>query len=466
MNNSISLALYLKTTLERTNANMKLRYALAALICFTSFNVLSSNTELFKGSNPWSEIRKERLNTLLPYAMKEANIDAWLIICRENDNDPMAKHIGCENAGKTAVFIFYFSENTQNFKSLAFSPIGEATALNDVNIVDSVIEVARDASAIEMATEFIHTQSFKNIAVNSSDTNPQADGLSHSQYRMLTEYLGKKYTNLLISSEDLIYEFLAVKLPAEVEIMRKAAKLTAQWQIEAYNTIIPGRTTDSDVAEYLKQKMNEYGVLDAWAPSQNPNVVSGTDRGHSHATDRIIQPGDVIQTDFGIRVYDTWVTDIQRFAYVLKEHETTPPDDIAYYWESAKQGRDAAFSSMRSGATGFEVDRAQREVMAARGSLPVMWSTGHPVGYVAHDSGPALNSKSNYANNQKTLKPNMTFAFDGFYKWIMPNGLPKTISVEEMVVIKSDKAEYLIPPQMDLILIKSKRSPTSNEPNF
>lgn len=433
---------------------MKLWYILATLVLSHSFNAISADTELFKGPNPWPEIRKERLKTLLPYAMKEVKVDAWLIVCRENNNDPMAKHIGCENAGKTAVFMFYFSSNYTEFNSLAFSPIGEATALKDIKIVDRVVEVARDSDAIAMAADYIRAQTFKNIAINTSDTDPQADGLSHSQYKTLTQYLGEKHSSLLMSAQDLIYEFLAVKLSTEVDIMRKAAVLTAQWQIEAYNTIIPGQTTDADVARYLKQKMQEYGVTDAWAPTQNPNVVSGTDRGHSHATDRIIQPGDVIQTDFGIRVYDTWVTDIQRFAYVLRENETKPPDDIAHYWESAKQGRDAAFAAMRAGATGFDVDKAQRVVMDEKGSLPVMWSTGHPVGYVAHDSGPALNSKANNSSNQKTLKPNMTFAFDGFYKWIMPNGLPKTISVEEMVVIKSDRAEYLIPPQIDLILVK------------
>jgi Xaa-Pro dipeptidase len=89
-------------------------------------------------------------------------------------------------------------------------------------------------------------------------------------------------------------------------------------------TVIPGKTTDADVARYLKKRMKELGVEDAWAPDQNPNVNSGIDRGHSHSTDKVIQPGDFIQTDFGIKVYGIWVTDIQRFAYVLPEGEEKP----------------------------------------------------------------------------------------------------------------------------------------------
>jgi Xaa-Pro dipeptidase len=108
---------------------------------------------------------------------------------------------------------------------------------------------------------------------------------------LLTEALGEQASTKLVSSDALVYEYLAIKLPAEVEIMRSAAALTAKWQLEAYAQVVPGKTTDRDVALFLKQRMAEAGVEDAWAPEQNPNVVSGTDRGYSHATDRIIQAG-------------------------------------------------------------------------------------------------------------------------------------------------------------------------------
>lgn len=166
----------------------------------------------------------------------------------------------------------------------------------------------------------------------------------------------------------------------------------------------------------------------------------------------------VIQTDFGIKVFDRWVTDIQRFAYVLKEGETKAPKNIQYYWESAKNGNRQAMKAMKPGVKGVDVDRAQRVVMKEAGSQNVMWSTGHPVGYVAHDIGPNLGgSQSTHIrpDSEKVLKEGMTFAFDGFHSWKLPNGNLKTISVEEMVVITKDGAEYLIAPQEELILISS-----------
>jgi Xaa-Pro aminopeptidase len=428
-----------------------LKFTILFVICIISFSSLAS----FKGPSPWPEIRKQRIASLLPQALSAAGVDAWIVVCRENDNDPLADHVGCENAGQTAVFMFYNDKN--GFQSMAFSPAGESKALAETQFLDRVVSVARNDSALTQAAEFLKKKDFARIAINISKNNAQADGLSYTQHQQLTSALGDGLSERLVSAEEVVYQWLSIKLPAEIDIMRKAAAITAQWQIEAYQQIVPGQTTDADVALFLKTKMREAGVGDAWAPDQNPNVNSGTDRGHSHATNKIIQPGDVIQTDFGIRVYDRWVTDIQRFAYVLKEGEDKAPEDISQYWENAKQGRDAAFKAMKPGARGIEVDAAQRAVMDSTGSLPLMWSTGHPVGYVAHDTGPNLGGSKAVAvrpASKRKLQEGMTFAFDGFYSWSLANGDPKTISVEEMVHITKDGAEYLIEPQVELVLIQ------------
>jgi len=409
------------------------------------------------GENPWPEIRKKRINTLLPNALKEANVDCWLVICRENNNDPLADHVGGENAGGTAAFLFY--NDDKGFHSLAFSPSGESTALDELDIHDEVVPVERGKSAIEQAVTFIKAQNFSRIAINSSQSNSTADGLSYTQRQTLESFLGSD-ANKLVSSTEVVYNWLSIKLPEEVEILTKAAELTAQFQIEAYQQIIPGTSTDADIAKFLKQKMAEYGVKDGWAPDQNPNVNSGPDRGHSHATDKVIMPGDVIQIDFGIKLYDRWVSDIQRFAYVLKEGETKAPEDIQFYWDSGKAGSRAALAAMKPGVKGVDVDRAQRVLMNKAKSEYVMWSTGHPVGYVAHDVGPNLGgSQSSHVRpaSEKKLKEGMTFAFDGFHAWKRADGTEKTISVEEMAVVTKDGARYLTKPQEELILISSNK---------
>lgn len=404
--------------------------------------------------SPWPEIRKQRINKLLPNALKAAKVDAWLIVCRENNNDPLAEHIGCENAGSPAAYLFYFNKGA--FHSVAYSPSSEAKALDELNIHEKVISVPRSVSALKYAAEFIKKQPFERVAINVSDFNAQADGLSHSQYKQLANLLGAKQTAKLVSSEEVVYQWLSIKLPAEVEIMKEAAMLSATWQIEAYKTIIPGKTTDADVAKFLKAKMKARGVTDAWAADQNPNVNSGPDRGHSHSTNKVIMPGDVIQIDFGVKLYNRWVSDIQRFAYVLKEGETSAPANIQQYWINARDSGFAAFNAMKPGVKGIDVDQAQTVLMNKYNSEPVPWSTGHPVGYVAHDTGPNLGgSRSAQVRPaaHRKLKEGMVFAFDGFFSWPLNNTEFKTISVEEMAVITKNGAEYLIPPQQNLILV-------------
>jgi len=410
----------------------------------------------FDGPNPWPDIRAERIQTLLPVAMQRADVDTWAIICRSNNNDPLARHVGCENAVAPAVFMFRLIDD--EVFSIVFTPPGEAVALQEIGLQDSIIVVGRSPGALVEAADYINRNLDGNLALNFSENNEIADGLSHTQFNRFSDMLTQQVRNRTVSSEDLVYEWLSVKLPAEVDILRKAAELTAQWEVEAYRQVIPNESTDKDIADFLKAKMREYGVTDAWAPAQNPAVNSGPDRGHAHPTDRVIRPGDVIQIDFGIKVYDMWVTDIQRFAYVLHPGETEPPADIQRYWEVARDGNRKALEAMAPGVTGFEVDSVQREWMRENGSMEVMWNTGHPVGYVAHDVGPSLGGAQEGRDPRpeafRELRPGNVFAFDGFYMWEIEGGT-KTISVEEMAVVTEDGAEYLTAPQEELILISS-----------
>jgi Xaa-Pro aminopeptidase len=413
----------------------------------------------FSGPSPWPAIRKERVAKLLPEAMRRAGVDAWVVVCRENDNDPLALHVGGENAGGAAAFLFLLGE--KGLRSIALSPAGEATALKDVGLHDEVVVLERGANVWDEAGKRLRAAAPKKIAVNSSAMTV-ADGLSHTQRGQLEKALGAEIAARLASSEELVIEWLSVKVPQEIEILRRAAALTAALELEAYETVVPGKTRDSDVARYLKRRMRELGVEDSWAPDQNPNVNSGPDRGHSHETDRVIRPGDFIQTDFGIKVHGVWCTDVQRFAYVLAPGESEPPADAVKKWENSRRGSRVALAAMRPGVRGYDVDKAQRDWMKEAGSEWVMWGTGHPVGYWAHDVGPALSGAQREGPasgaNARGLRAGQTFAFDGFFSWKLAGGAEagtKTISVEEMAVVTPSGAEYLIPPQEALVLIRS-----------
>lgn len=408
----------------------------------------------FTGPSPWPAIRQERIARLLPGAMHSAGVDAWVVLLRENANDPLAPHVGGENAGAPAAVVMLHRGGA--VRSVMLSGFGEAIALRELGVHDTVVVVEGGLEGLyRSVAATLQSSGARRVAVNSGPL-AVADGLTWTQRLALAQAMGPGVE--LVSSTPLVDEWLAVKLPGEVEVMSRAAELTARLEEEAYATVVPGRTRDSDLAVFLKGRMRELGVEDGWSPAQNPSVNSGPDRGHSHASDRVIQHGDVIQIDFGIKVHGVWVTDIQRFAYVLRPGETRPPAEVQRRWEAARAGGAAAFAAMKPGVTGAAVDSAQRLVMAREGSATVPWGTGHPVGYWAHDVGPGLNRRTT-----RVLAPGQVLAFDGFFAWTLPGGDgtwgngSKTISVEEMAVVTATGAAYLIPPQRELILIPSSR---------
>ena len=416
----------------------------------------------FEQTNPWPEIRKERIEKLLPRAMELAGVDTWVVICRENANDPLAMHVGGENAGGTAAFVFSLQD--KKVFSTAFSPWGEVIALEELGLHDQIITLRDPGEVWTELAGYLQKFNPEKIAVNSSSNNI-ADGLSWSQRKELESALGQELKTRLLSSEELVSQWLSVKLPEEVEIMARAGELTVQIQLEAYRQVIPGKTRDSDVANFIKKRVEELGLGYAWSPGHNPNVNSGFPRGHAAASDKVIVPGDFIQTDFGIKVFDVWCTDYQRFAYVLAPGETEPPPEALEKWEKAVKGHRIVLKAMKPGVRGYDVDLAQRRWMEEAGSLPVKWGTGHPVGYWAHDIGPALTGgqrESLPPDAQKTLRPGQTFAFDGFFAWEeeRPYGRgEKQISVEEIAVVTEEGGKYLISPQEDLFLITPEQKP-------
>jgi Xaa-Pro aminopeptidase len=390
--------------------------------------------------------------------MQLAGVDAWVVICRENANDPLAMHIGGENAGGTAAFLFTLLDGA--VASTALSPWGEAVGLSEMQVHDRVVPL-EDPSTIWTDLARILTEiNPKAIAVNSSAKNV-ADGLSHTLRLQMEAALPAELRGRLVSSENLVAEWLSVKLPQEVEIMRQAGELTVQIELEAYSRIVPGETRDSEVAAFIQSKVAELGLGFGWSPAHNPSVNSGFPRGHAGASDKLIIPGDFMQTDFGIKVFDVWCTDYQRFAYVLSPGEMEPPQEALHKFEIARRGHRIALAAMKPGATGLDVDSAQRRWMEQNGSRPVKWGTGHPVGYWAHDIGPALTGGQREVpppDSLRVLRPGQTFAFDGFFAWedARPYGTAeRLISVEEMAVVTEHGAEYLIPPQEELVLIKS-----------
>ena len=211
-----------------------------------------------------NEIRIEKFDRILPRVMRDNNIDMWIHIIRSWIPDPLRFELG-SNSG---VFIFN-DYGGDRIERIAFS-----NQLRDPTIYDKVIKentrdesignafrddspVEQPGSPMELDIRFAGLKNLvierqpKNIAVNymddfatasSSEFSPLTDGISYKDYNLLIETLGKKYAKRVKSAEYLIMDYLAGRVPMEIELYKKFGAIAADNLDREFNKVVPGIT--------------------------------------------------------------------------------------------------------------------------------------------------------------------------------------------------------------------------------
>jgi Xaa-Pro aminopeptidase len=155
--------------------------------------------------------------------------------------------------------------------------------------------------------------------------------------------------------------------------------------------------------------------------------------------------------DFGIRHQD-YCADLQRTFYVLREGETAPPPDVQRGFDTIVSAIEQARRAIRPGVIGRDVDAVARSIITDAGYAEFPHGLGHQVGRYAHDGtallGPAWEKYAQRpfvpieAGMVFTIEPRLTVPGYG------------VATVEEMVVVTKDGAEFLSGPQRTLRLVK------------
>lgn len=114
-------------------------------------------------------------------------------------------------------------------------------------------------------------------------------------------------------ASDLLLEIRKVKSPAEVEMMRRSARIAQRGVESMYAMARPGIRERDLLAEY-ERAVRAAGSDELPFATQ---VAGGPRTGlvTAHATDRVIQPGDVVRSDSGA-LYEGYCADISRGKYV------------------------------------------------------------------------------------------------------------------------------------------------------
>jgi Xaa-Pro aminopeptidase len=380
--------------------------------------------------------------------LNEKGIDAWLTFVRETGQtrDPVLDLILDLNVTWISAFIL-----TAQGDRVAIVGRFDRENVAALEVWDPVI--GYDESIRGPLVETLQRLNPREIAINYSENDPAADGLTHGMWCMLHRLLsGTPFVGRLISAEDLIGSLRGRKTPLELEAIRRAVETTERLFAEIGAFLRPGRT-EREIQAFVHERMRAYGVEPAWDPDYCPIVAVGPEApaGHAMPGDRRVAPGVLVHVDLGIR-QEGFCSDLQRVWYVLGEGETEPPPEVQRAFRAVREAIQAGFQTLRPGVQGWEVDAAARRALTGQGYPEYLHALGHHIGRTVHDGSTILGPRwERYgqtpygvveAGNVFTLELGVRVPGYGY------------VGLEEDVRVTPQGAEWISHPQTELWVIR------------
>lgn len=366
------------------------------------FSKIYSYRDQEKVRNGW--LRK-RLDTLLPEIMKRAELDMWVVACKEYNEDPVLTSLvpwAMMNARRLTILVFHLQKDGTLRKMAITRPgVGldgyyEAMWTNPKGYNwDNSKALMPDGSSVEKKGEpetqweclnrIITECNPDKVGIDLSEDFAFADGLCTTLYNHMLDNLTETNKAKLCSAEKVVVGWLETRTEEEMVAYNGIMQIAHAMIDEAFSSrvITPGITTNADVKYYMMQQTIKAG-LTPWFDYE----VSIRRKGVGELTDEtVIMPGDLLHCDVGFR-YMGLCTDTQENAYVLKPNETDVPDYLKDAMAQANRLQDITVSNFKEGRTGNEVLALSREMAIAEGINPCIYA--HPIGNHGHGAGPMI----------------------------------------------------------------------------
>jgi len=330
-------------------------------------------------------IQEERFTTLLPQLMEAHQIDAWVLITREYNEDPVVKTMlppTWLNARRRTILVFTRNPKTGEVKRAAITryPFGR--------LIPSAWKKEEQPDQMKALADYLRQNNPRSIGINTSAHYGIADGLAKTDYDLLMEALPKQLKSRVVSATPLAVSWIETRTPKEMTIYRQLVEITHSIIAEAFSTkvITPGVTTTDDVVWWMREKVNALGLKTWFHPTID---VQRNEESDLYAFDGkskfdIIQPGDLVHCDFGI-TYLGLNTDCQELAYVLKTNETAAPDYLQAALLEGNNVQDLFTQAFKKGRTGNETLALALEAGKKAGYRPQIYT--HPLGSYGHSAG-------------------------------------------------------------------------------
>ena len=154
-------------------------------------------------------LQEERLNTLLPQLMNERDLDLWVLITREYNEDPVVKTLlppTWLNARRRTILVFAKDPKTNAVDRVALTRYAFGKHF------PSVWDKEKQPDQWQALADYIEAQQPKRIGINISEEYGIADGLAHTDYQGLFQALSPQYRQRLVSAEDLAVAWIDSQL--------------------------------------------------------------------------------------------------------------------------------------------------------------------------------------------------------------------------------------------------------------
>ncbi|MBW8766152.1 MAG: Xaa-Pro aminopeptidase, partial [Geodermatophilales bacterium] len=249
----------------------------------------------------------QRLLDLLPELMDRAGIDLWLVVGRESNEDPVLATLlpaTWLSGRRRTILVLHRSDDGVTAMALSPYPVGQFVAAWSP---EETPDLPPERSQWAAVRRIVEQADPVRIGIDVSESFALADGLSHTEHRLLTEALGP-YADRLVPAESLAVGWLETRLPEEIVALHALNRLAHQVIDEAFSpaVITPGTTSALDLTWWIRQRFHDLGVEPWFQPRvtlQRAGVPLIEERGAllpAVPFVAAIEPGDLVHCDVGL----------------------------------------------------------------------------------------------------------------------------------------------------------------------
>ena len=332
---------------------------------------------------------KARLDRVLPPLMRRHGISMWIVANREYNEDPVFLSLVSPSlfaARRRTVLVFFDRGPEKGIERLTLgggSNGGLYTVYRDPDVENR--ELWGQAQWV-MLRKIVDERKPQTIALDISHTHAFSDGLSAGEREQLEAALGP-WTSRVVRAENLPLEYLSIRVPEMLPAYRDLMRISHGLIARAFSNevITPGKTTTADVEWWLRQRVNDLGLGEWFAPTvdiQRKGRKAGAVVGEK--VDVVIERGDHLHVDFGIKAMGL-ATDTQHVGYVLKSGESDAPAGLRKALENSNRVQDLLLERIKPGRSGNAILADTLAAMNKAGLTGTVYT--HPIGDHGHGAG-------------------------------------------------------------------------------